>query len=309
MVQLTKPEAQRLDVTLTDAQIRSFHERGFLVLDAITSAEEVEFLRGVFDRLFDSKAGFEEGAQFDMMGKDNGDEPAKLPQIIHPENYAPELRTTAFRATALALARQLLGPQAGPAFEHAILKPAFHGAATPWHQDEVHRYDPNFDYQQLSIWMPLQEATEANGCMQYIPGSNLGPCLPHHSPNDDPTIHALETVPGSFDASLAVPCPLPPGGCTIHHGRTLHCAGPNNSPVPRRAYILAFELPPVPRTEARDFPWNREKRSANIERKRSWRRRGGVLVESWRKLRGGLLSNPRRLIFEVRRAARAIFRS
>ena len=299
------PATHSPTVILTEAQIRAFHEEGYLTLPAISTPEEVELLRGVFDRLFSDRAGFKEGAQYDMVGDDDG-KPAKLPQIINPVNYAPELRDTLFRANALGIARQLLGPDAGPTFEHAILKPARYGAATPWHQDEAHRFDDAFEYEQVSIWMPLQEATLANGCMQYIPGSNLGEVLQHRSPNNDPTIHALETCPETFDAAKAVPCPLPPGGCTIHHGRTLHFAGPNNSDNPRRAYILAFEVPPVPSTRTRDFHWNKNKHSASHERKRAWRRHGGVVVEAWRKLRNGLLKDPKRMAFELRRATRAL---
>lgn len=295
-------------VSLSAEQIRSFHEDGFLVLTAISTPEEVMELRQIFDRLIEEKAGFKEGAQYDLVGKAGESGPAKLTQIISPINYAPELRDTVFRANALSISRQLLGPEAGAAFEHAIIKPAHHGAATPWHQDEAHRFDPNFDYNQLSIWMPLQEATLANGCMQYIPGSNKGEIIRHLSPGNDPTVHALQTDPTAFDPSKAVPCPIPPGGCTIHAGRTLHYAGPNNSDLPRRAYILAFEVPPQPRATPREFPWNDEKQTEDQARKKAWRKRGGVLVEAARKLRNGFFSDPKRLAFEVRRAARALFK-
>ncbi len=293
------------NVTLTPEQIASFHEQGFLVLPAVTSQEEVADLRQVFDRLFASKAGRKEGAQFDMVGHDDDDAAPALPQIINPVNYAPELRDTHYRANALAIARQLLGPEVTPAFEHAILKPAERGAATPWHQDEAFRVDPDFEYQQLSIWMPLQEATLENGCMEYIPGTNKGEVLPHRSPGSDTKVHALECAEG-FDPAKAVPCPLPAGGATIHSGRTLHHAGPNLTNMPRRAYVLGFEIPPKPSAQARDFYWNRDKQTANRERKRAWRRRGGVLVEVGRKLRGGVWRSPGRLLFEVRRALRAL---
>lgn len=302
------PITGRPTISLSEAQIRSFHEDGFLVLPAISTDAEVSKLREIFDRLFSENVGFNEGNQFDMVSRSGEGGPPKLKQLISPVNYAPELRDTVFRANALSLARQLLGPEAGPAFEHAILKPARHGAATPWHQDEAHRYDANFDYNQISIWMPLQEATVENGCMQYVPGTNRGEVLKHRSPGDDPTVHALETDPSTFDATKAVPCPIPAGGCTIHAGRTLHYAGPNNTDIPRRAYILAFEIPPKLREVEREFPWNDEKRTDDEARKRAWRKRGGVLVEVGRKLRHGFFSDPKRLIFEVRRAVRALFK-
>jgi ectoine hydroxylase-related dioxygenase (phytanoyl-CoA dioxygenase family) len=298
----------RSTITLTAEQIRSFHEDGFLALPAISTPEEVAQLRQIFDQLVEQKAGFKEGAQYDLVGKSGETGPPKLTQIISPVNYAPELRDTVFRANALSIAKQLLGPEAGAAFEHAIIKPAQLGAATPWHQDEAHRFDPNFDYNQISIWMPLQEATLENGCMQYIPGTNKGEILRHVSPGNDPTVHALQTDPATFDASKAVPCPLAPGGCTIHSGRTLHYAGPNTTGITRRAYILAFEVPPKLREQPREFPWNDEKQTDDQARKRAWRKRGGVLVEAARKLRNGFFSDPKRLAFEVKRAARALFK-
>jgi len=293
-------------VELTPEQIEEFHERGFLSIPNISPPEEVELLRGIFDRLFEQKAGREEGAQFDMVTHDDGEASQALPAIINPVNFAPELRATVFRANAEAIARQLLGPAVTASFEHAILKPPRFGAATPWHQDEATRVDASFEYEQLSIWMPLQEATPQNGCMQYVPGTNKGDVLPHRSPKNDPKIHAIECA-GGFDPADAILCPLPPGGATIHHGRTLHYAGPNSSDQPRRAYILAFEIPPKPCTQKRDFYWNHDKQTAGLDRKRRWRKRGGIIIEFVRKVRAGMFRHPARVLFEVRRAIRAIF--
>jgi ectoine hydroxylase-related dioxygenase (phytanoyl-CoA dioxygenase family) len=111
--------------------------------------------------------------------------------------------------------------------------------------------------------------------------------LRHASPGGDPRVHALECV-GDFHPADAVTCPLPAGGCTIHHCRTLHHAGPNRSAIPRRAYIQGFELPIEgnPRLSP-EFPWNVEKQTANQQRKKAWRRRGGVFTEVARKVRAG----------------------
>ena len=292
-------------VILNDDQIRSFRANGYLALGAISTVEEVALLRGVLDRLLNTRAGYHEGAQFDLMSRDGVDMPPRLPQIMNPGNYAREMRDTLFHVNALAIAKQLLGKEAEPFFEHAILKPAHNGAATPWHQDEAYRRDPNFDYQELSIWMPLQDATVENGCMQFIPGTNRGEVLAHRSANDDPKLHAFECC-GEFNSADAVICPLPAGGCTIHDGRTLHYAGPNRSAAERWAYILTFDLPPRARIDKREFPWNNKNQAADLSRKRAWRRRGGVIVELWRTLRRGVLRNPRRLSYLMRRSWRAL---
>jgi hypothetical protein len=281
---------------LSPEQVVRFRKDGFLVLDAIAPPEEVEQLREIFGRLFTEGTGWKKGAQFDLAGPDDGQRPAALPQILNPVEFAPELRETRFRANALAIARQLLGAETGPWFEHAILKPAQFGAATPWHQDEAHRDDPGTDYEQLSIWMPLQEATPVNGCMRYMTGSHLGPVLEHRSPNNDPRITALECI-GDFDPTQAVECPLPPGGAAIHHCRTLHSAGPNQSELPRCAYILAFRGPVRPNPEFLGYPWNAEKHTAAQGRRESWENRGGLMGRASR----GTGEVIRRTVGKVRR--------
>ncbi|HEX8372237.1 MAG TPA: phytanoyl-CoA dioxygenase family protein [Chthoniobacterales bacterium] len=273
---------------LTEEQIRFFHEEGYLCLDQISPAAEVEKLIGIYDRLFSVKAGRNQGAHFDMVGHDKDEEPPVSPQIINPVLFAPELKETEFRANAMILARQLLGPEARYDFEHAILKPPKIGAPTPWHQDEAFRRDHPPGYQEISVWMPLQDVDETNGCLEYLPGSHRKHVLRHASPGNDPLVHALECVE-DFEAAKAVACPLPAGGCVIHHCRTLHHSTANRSSMPRRAYILGFAVPPEgnPRLSP-GFPWNEEKMAPSKVRKLAWRRRGGFVVEVMRKIRARL---------------------
>lgn len=289
------------DLQLTPQQIADFREQGFLTLPQITSVEEVERLRKVLNGLFEDRAGWQEGAQFDLVSADEN-EATSLTQIINPVNYAPELRDTLFRANATSIARQLLGEQATPSFEHSILKHEA-GPATPWHQDEAYRASAAFEYQQVSIWMPLQDSGAEQGCLQYIPRSHLDGVLPHRRVNDDPKVHSIECEPAEFDAATAVACPVPAGGAVIHTGRTLHCAGPNLTDDPRLAYILAFELPPTPTAAPRDFHWNDNRQSADVARRQAWLRRGGIAVEALRRARYHQLYKPRRLAFELRRVA------
>src|SRR6185436_14247207 len=79
--------------------------------------------------------------------------------------------------------------------------------------------------------------------------------LPHHSIGHDPRVVGLEVDSAEALAPKAAACPIPAGGATVHHSRTLHYTGPNQSDGPRRAYILGFGTPPQPRTVARNFYW------------------------------------------------------
>jgi ectoine hydroxylase-related dioxygenase (phytanoyl-CoA dioxygenase family) len=249
-------------VTLRSDQIEFYCREGYLVVDQISTPEEIDRLRAIYDRLFETRAGRASGDQFDLGGTDEEGKQAVLPQILNPVKYAPELAEGQFRVNAMAIARQLLGPEAESTGEHAIFKPARIGAETPWHQDEAY-WAEDYDFNAFSLWMPLQPATSENGCMQFVPRSHHQEVLPHHSIGHDPRVHGLEMdqIPTG-----AVECPLKAGGCTIHHNRIFHYAGPNRSDIPRRAYILTFGTPRLKRTNPRDFYWNKQKRTAREER-------------------------------------------
>ncbi len=250
-------------IQLTADQINFYQREGYLVLPPITTPAELAELRAIYDRLFAERAGRAEGNQFDLAGADDEDGVASLPQILRPARYAPAINDFLFKANGRAIADQLLGDQSDGG-DHAILKPARYGAETPWHQDEAY-WSPDLDYNSLSIWMPLQDATVESGCMQFVPGSHKAEVRAHRPINNDPRIHGLEAE--HVDAAKTVACPIPAGAVTIHHCRTLHYAGPNRSDEPRRAYIQVKGLPTQKRSEPRDFAWQRVQQTARMERK------------------------------------------
>jgi hypothetical protein len=253
-------------VRLTADQIRSFHNSGFLaVTRPLFDAVEIYRMRALYDRMFAERAGRADGNQFDLAGTDEDDRPAVLSQILHPHRYFPELRGP-YVDTLHDVAQQLLGPEVKTEIFHAILKPAGIGAPTPWHQDEAY-WKPDRQYRSISIWIPLQDVTQENGCLWFNDGSHEWDVLEHRSIGGDPRVHGLELVDPSVIHD-AVACPLPAGGFTIHRNRTAHFAGPNATGEPRRALVLSATLPDRPFPIPRQFPWNEVKQTRRKERGR-----------------------------------------
>lgn len=290
----------RLDAGMVDR----FRQEGFLAFDTGLAPDDIAALRRTLVGLHNENVGFEEGALFDAMGPDDGTAPARFPQILHPRSFAPELIDHRFYQGARAIAEQLLGRGVRFKADISLMKPARIGGATPWHQDEAFQ-DPKFDYDEVSFWLALQPVDETNSCMAYLPGSHRGPVLPHGFPGGDARIHALECVSG-FDLRDAVACSIPAGWCVIHTGRTLHGAGPNLSDGDRMAYVLIFDRVPTPARVAREFPWRAEHRTARAQRELEWRRGGGLLVHLWRQRRRMRVTSVRTLLFDMRRAVRAV---
>lgn len=259
---------QQPNVVLSPEQIRFYRDQGYLRIDQISAPAELAVLSEIYDRLFAERAGRERGDQFDLAGADEEGEVAKLPQILGPSNYAPEMRNTLAWANARSIISQLAGVEVDGLGDHAILKPAHHGAPTPWHQDEAY-WDPAYDYDSMSLWMPLQDVDEAMGCLAFLPSSHLGEVLPHRPIGGDPRVHGLELDPSvDVDLSKAVSVPLPAGGCTVHHNRTLHFAPGNVSDRPRRAWILGGGAPPVLRETPNDYFWQKMRSTAREARAR-----------------------------------------
>jgi ectoine hydroxylase-related dioxygenase (phytanoyl-CoA dioxygenase family) len=258
-------------VQITPQQVEFYRREGYLVVDSISNPEELAQLREIYDRLFSERAGRDRGDQFDLAGTDEEGKEAKLPQILGPSNYAPEMRETVAWANAQAIASALLGEGGSLHGDHAILKPARSGAPTPWHQDEAY-WDPGLDYDSFSLWMPLQDVDESMGCLSFVPRSHRMQVVPHRPIGGDIRVHGLEVDPDvPLDFSRAVSIPLKAGGATIHHNRTLHYAPGNASSEPRRAWIMAGGVEGKKRLTPHDYYWQGQRETAREARARDSR--------------------------------------
>lgn len=256
----------RMDLTLSPEQIATFHQQGWIALDRIIDADEVAQLREIYDRIFRERIGWEDGAMYDLGGKEDGGPPV-LPQIMRPSRYVPELLACSYRRNAAAIARQLYPDTDDNIGDHMIYKPPGYGAPTPWHQDQAYHNAKVF-HKGLNFWMPLDDATVENGCLHFVNGSHRLDVLPHHPIGNDPSIVGLEVDEPERWHAQGVAAPVPAGGCTIHAAYCLHYATPNRSERPRRAYILTTHCPTTPRPVPVNDYWNHSKQEPRRERER-----------------------------------------
>jgi len=91
------------------------------------------------------------------------------------------------------------------------------------------------DTRSLTCWLALDEATLDNGCMWYVPGSNLEKTRQHNFAGKNS--HALIT---KCDESEGVACPIKVGDMIVHDGKTLHYSRGNITSNRRRALITNY---------------------------------------------------------------------
>jgi hypothetical protein len=231
-----------LNPRLVPGQIDFFKSNGYLAIPEIAPPAEIVWLRAVYEKILADERALRQHYE----GSGPSGVAGVIDQIFLPERQCPELMDTAYIKNAQRLAADLLGIEAsqygGLMF---IFKPAGGGRDVPFHQDEIYWTFPNERCHSLSVWMPLDDVTVDSGCMQFVPGTHALDVLKYKKPGEEPLV-----LDEPFDVSGAVPCPIPAGGATFHHCRTVHGTAPNTSPRPRRALTTIFH---GPRT-AREIP-------------------------------------------------------
>lgn len=105
-------------------------------------------------------------------------------------------------------------------------KPAKLGTETPPHQDGFYfMLEPNHA---VTMWLALNDADEANGCMRYIPGSHKGGIRPHSRSSNVGFSQGLsQYTEEDYAAEQAIPAQ--PGDIIVHHCLTVHRAGDNQT--------------------------------------------------------------------------------
>jgi ectoine hydroxylase-related dioxygenase (phytanoyl-CoA dioxygenase family) len=269
MTAASAPPAGELDVEISDDDVAFFQENGYFHVERITTDEEIEWLREVFDDLFGgtdpttvAPGVYETSRAFGEEGE------LSLTQLIRPEIQRPELLDTLLLRNARKIGATLMGlPE--PDLEtwgHMILKYPHCGAETPWHHDEAY-WEPGFDYPAaLGTWAPLDDADVDNGCLWFVPGSHKLGLLPHKALGDDPAVRLLITTAEGIDYDSAVPVPVKAGGATFHDKHMLHYARANLTDRRRRVFANEVQLPPVPREDPHDRPWLDANKAAILEK-------------------------------------------
>jgi ectoine hydroxylase-related dioxygenase (phytanoyl-CoA dioxygenase family) len=144
-----------------------------------------------------------------------------------------------FLPSIVKAAEQLL---AGPVrfwHDQLFVKPPVDGAVVEWHQDYSY-WTRTKPVAHLTCWIGLDDSTEENGCVRYIPGSHKWDLLPRYHLSGDMTSVFEFLTDDQRNAFDPVPALLKAGEASFHHSLVLHGSYENTSDRPRRAAVLNF---------------------------------------------------------------------
>jgi len=150
--------------------------------------------------------------------------------------HEPRLDALASAAGLLGIVQRLLAGREPRMFQDmALLKPP-RGREKPWHQDNAY-FDIAADEPVVGVWIALDAATPANGCMHLVPGSHRAGPTVHFKRRD------WQLCDTEVRGKAIVACPLRPGGLLLFNGLTWHGTPANDTDQRRRALQFHYARP------------------------------------------------------------------
>src|ERR1700726_4270535 len=207
---------------LTQTQIDQFHEQGFVSPIRVMSDAEALGYRSRLER-FERETG----------GSLSG-------HLRHKTHLLfTWLADLVRHPRILDAVEDLYGPDLLCWTTNFFIKEAANPAFVSWHQDSTYWGLSRPDV--VTAWVAFTEASEANGAMEYIPGSHKLDQIPHR---DTFAKHNLLTrgqeVMVEVDDSRRRIITLRPGEMSLHHVRLVHGSPPNPSGDRRIGFAIRY---------------------------------------------------------------------
>lgn len=208
--------------TLTDAQIQSYRQRGFVHLPGVITPEEAAEFRAAALALAEQLQSRHTDGIFT--------------QLVNVWTQSETLKRLTLHPNVARAAEALAGVPLRLWHDQILIKAPHNGKATEFHQDQPywpHAQSPN----PISAWIALQDVPVERGCMTFLPGTHQRTDLQAQNLGDARSLfaHAPDLV---WNERVTVP--LKAGDCTFHHGRCAHMATPNHTDEARVAHIVIF---------------------------------------------------------------------
>ena len=207
---------------VTDNVRSTFAKNGFLMAEAVFTAEEMTACKAAAKELVENTSG-SSGVHVWMCDT--------IPPLFESISCDPRMA-------------DILRPLIGSRIEFLSAKPVYKSPrvhfASPWHQDEAYWGGAT----KLSAWIALEDATPENGCLRVIPGSHLRK-WDHASVRDARGFNNRISDDDLGDEQM-IDVEMQRGDVLVFHDRLLHSSHPNRSGRDRWSFIPTYRNADVP---------------------------------------------------------------
>lgn len=225
---------------VTTQEIVNFQEQGFIVLHDLFDSDELARWRDVVGTAVENRPGASPTGD-DVRGTHLTPEEIEYYQRVFVQRVNLWQSDDAVRELVLderigKLAADLAGIDGVRLWhDQALFKPP-RANPTGWHLDQP--YWSFTSPHALSMWIALDDATQENGCLYFLPGTHKA--RKYDNANIGKDLGALFDVYPEWSDIDPVAAPMRAGSAALHNGLTAHAAGANMTARSRRAMTLQF---------------------------------------------------------------------
>lgn len=208
--------------TLNTAQIEQWNRDGFLCPIDVLDSSEADSLRAYFDELL-SEAMAAGGDSYSISSA----------HLKHARIY-----DLLAHPTLVGVMTDLLGESVIGWGAHFFCKLPGDGKRVDWHQDCS--YWPLTPTKSITVWLAIDDADEANGCMEVVAGSHKFGLI-EYIPSGEGSGNVLnQTVTDPEKYGQIVRTPVRAGQMSVHSDLLLHGSPPNDSDRRRCGLTLRY---------------------------------------------------------------------
>jgi ectoine hydroxylase-related dioxygenase (phytanoyl-CoA dioxygenase family) len=235
--------------TLSEKQVKDFHQDGYITVKNFCSLQET-------DKLYQTATGDSSIRENALDLNDLSGKKTKLSLWFTPGNdvfgYLTRSEKMVFSVA------QLLDSESPVCHFHSKLmqKEPRVGGAWEWHQDYGYWYKNQFMFpdQLLSVMVALTKANKENGCLQVIRGSHkLGRV--NHGFSGEQVGADMVMVNNALKTMELVYCELEPGDALFFHSNLLHRSEANLSDHARWSIISCYNAQSNPAYNEQSVSW------------------------------------------------------
>lgn len=209
---------------------REFSDDGYVAFKPLLSQNEVATLNTEIARFIKDVVPTMPATQVYYEDKSDKSTLKQLQKMFEYDSYFEDLMLA---GPARKIAEEVLQDEVVPINMQYFNKPAGIGQATPPHQDGY--YFHLTPCEAVTGWLALEDVNEENGCIHYVRGSHKVDSFRNHGQTGVLGFSQGITDFGTDDdQAQSVACPGSAGTFLMHHAKTIHWAGANQSKVRSR---------------------------------------------------------------------------